>query len=199
MISVAHVLPDGTVKESFEMADGMTLEQAARTICPDSGGKFPAPVIAIVGSKPAVRELGDWEYPLGDGALVQFRQLALGGGGGGGSNPLQMVLQIAIIALAVATSVFLGPGAFGIAGLGLNSFVASLAGAGVMILGTMLMGQLFPQSLPQGQLSANAAAAASPTYSINASGNQARLYQPEPEGFGRMKIVPDFVANTWTQ
>ena len=106
MISVAHVLPDGTVKESFEMADGMTLEQAARTICPDSGGKFPAPVIAIVGSKPAVRELGDWDYPLGDGALVQFRQLALGGGGGGGSNPLQMVLQIAIIALAVAASVF---------------------------------------------------------------------------------------------
>ena len=34
MISVAHVLPDGSVKESFEMADGMTLEQAARTICP---------------------------------------------------------------------------------------------------------------------------------------------------------------------
>lgn len=199
MISVAHVLPDGSVKESFEMADGMTLEQAARTICPDSGGKFPAPVIAIVGSKPAVRELGDWDYPLGDGALVQFRQLAMGGGGGGGSNPLQMVLQIAIIALAVATSVFLGPGAFGIAGLGLNSFVASLAGAGVMILGTMLMGQLSPQNLPQGQLSANAAAAASPTYSINASGNQARLYQPEPEGFGRMKIVPDFAADTWTQ
>lgn len=198
MISVAHVLPDGSVKESFEMADGMTLEQAARTICPDSGGKFPAPVIAIVGSKPAVRELGDWDYPLGDGALVQFRQLAMGGGGGG-SNPLQMVLQIAIIALAVATSVFLGPGAFGIAGLGLNSFVAGLASAGVMILGTMLMGQLFPQSLPQGQLSANAAAAASPTYSINASGNQARLYQPEPEGFGRMKIVPDFAADTWTQ
>ena len=199
MISVAHVLPDGSVKESFEMADGMTLEQAARTICPDSGGKFPAPVIAIVGSKPAVRELGDWDYPLGDGALVQFRQLAMGGGGGGGSNPLQMVLQIAIIALAVATSVFLGPGAFGIAGLGLNSFVASLAGAGVMILGTKLMGQLSPQNLPQGQLSANAAAAASPTYSINASGNQARLYQPEPEGFGRMKIVPDFAADTWTQ
>lgn len=198
MISVDYVLPDGVVKESFEMADGMTLEQAARTLFPDSGGKFPAPAIAIVGSKPAVRELGDWEYPLA-GARVQFRQLAMGGGGGGGSNPLQMVLQIAIIALAVATSVFLGPGAFGIAGLGLSSFVANLAGAGVMLLGTMLMGQLFPQNMPQGQLGANAAAAASPTYSINASGNRARLYQPEPEGFGRMKIVPDFVADTWTQ
>lgn len=202
MISVAHVLPDGTVKESFEMADGMTLEQAARTICPDSGGKFPAPVIAIVGSKPAVRELGDWDYPLADGALVQFRQLALGGGGGGGSNPLQMVLQIAIIALAVAASVFTAGSSLFAAGgalAGMGGLFGGLAGAGVMILGTMLMGQLFPQSLPQGQLSANAAAAASPTYSINASGNQARLYQPEPEGFGRMKIVPDFVANTWTQ
>lgn len=200
MISVAHVLPDGTVKESFEMADGMTLEQAARTICPDSGGKFPAPVIAIVGSKPAVRELGDWDYPL-SGARVQFRQLALGGGGGG-SNPLQMVLQLAIIALAVAASVFTAGSSLFAAGgalAGMGGLFGGLAGAGVMLLGTMLMGQLFPQSLPQGQLGANAAAAASPTYSINASGNQARLYQQEPEGFGRMKVVPDFVANTWTQ
>lgn len=201
MISVTHVLPDGTVKESFEMADGMTLEQAARTIFPDSEGRFPAPVIAIVGSKPAVRELGDWNYPL-SGACVQFRQLALGGGGGGGSNPLQIVMQVAVIVLAAAAAAFTGGTSFlGIAGLGLGwgTLAGGLVGAGAMMLGTMLMGALFPQSLPQGQLGANAAAAASPTYSINSSGNQARLYQPEPEGFGRMKIVPDFVANTWTQ
>lgn len=130
---------------------------------------------------------------------MQFRQLAMGGGGG--SNPLQMVMQIAVIALAVAASWYIGgSGVFlGIEALGMGTFAGGLAGAGVMLLGTMLMGTLFPQKMPQGQLGASGAEQASPTYSINASGNQARLYQPEPEGFGRMKIVPDFVASTWTQ
>lgn len=200
MISIDYVLPDGTVRDSFEMADGHTLQQAAITLFPDEGGRFPGPVIAIVGSRPAVRELGDWAIPLGDGARVQFRQLAQGGGGGG-SNPLQLVMQIAVIALAVAASWYIGgTGALlGVEALGMGTLAGGLAGAGVMLLGTMLMGALFPAQMPQGQQGASNAEQASPTYSINASGNQARLYQPEPEGFGRMKIVPDFVADTWMQ
>lgn len=203
MIDISYVLPDGEVKKSVILKDGLTLNQSAEILFPDEGGKFPAPVIAVVGSKPAVRELGDWDFPLSD-ACVQFRQLALGGGGG--SNPLQMVMQIAVIALAVTASMWVGgtglfaaEGILSGMGLGLGSFAGGLAGAGVMLLGSMLTGALFPQKMPQGQLGASSAAQASPTYSINASGNQARLYQTEPEGFGRMKIVPDFVANTWTQ
>ncbi|HJA77553.1 MAG TPA: phage tail protein [Candidatus Desulfovibrio gallistercoris] len=197
---VDYILPDGTIQETIELADGLTLEQAARTLCPDTGGKFPSPVIALVGDTPAVRELGDWEYPL-FGAQVQFRALAMGGGGGG-SNPLQMVMQIAIIALAATAAAFTGGTAlFGIAGLGLGlgTLAGGLAGTAVMLLGTMLMGALFQQKTPSGQLGAFDAAQASPTYSINASGNQIRMYQVEPECFGRMKIVNDFVANTWTQ
>ena len=197
---VDYILPDGTIQETIELADGLTLAQAARTLFPDTEGTFPSPVIALVGDTPAVRELGDWEYPL-YGAQVQFRALAMGGGGGGGSNPLQMVMQVAIIALAAAATWYIGgSGAFlGISALELGGLAGGLAGAGIMILGTLLMGALFPQKTPSGQLGALDAAQASPTYSINASGNQIRLYQVEPEGFGRMKIVNDYVANTWTQ
>lgn len=197
---VDYILPDGTIQETIELADGLTLEQAARTLFPDTEGTFPAPVIALVGDTPAVRELGDWEYPL-YGAQVQFRALAMGGGGGGGSNPLQMVMQVAIIALAAAATWYIGgTGAFlGISALGLDGLAGGLAGAGIMILGTLLMGALFQQKTPSGQLGALDAAQASPTYSINASGNQIRMYQVEPECFGRMKIVNDYVANTWTQ
>lgn len=204
MLIVECISPDGLLQERFEMADGMTLNQAACTICPDSGGKFPVPTIAFVGAKPAVKELGDWDYSLSD-AKIQFRQLAMGGGGGGGSNPLQMVLQIAIIAAAAFATWYIGgTGAFlGISGafegLGFGGFAGALAGGAVMMLGTLLMGALFPNKLPQGQMGAMSAEQASPTYSINASGNQARLNQPEPELFGTMKIVPDFVANTWTE
>ncbi len=189
MISVIYVLPDGTVRESFEMADGMTLDQAARAVCPDTAGKFPAPVIAIVGDRPAVRKLGDWDCPLSD-ARVQFRQLALGGGGG--SNALQVVLQLAIVAAAIATQQYVA----GLEALGESAaFFGGLAGATVLLVGSLALSALFPQ----GQLSASSAESASPTYSINSSGNQARLYQTEPEGFGRMKITPDFVAQTWTE
>lgn len=200
MISVEYVSADGTVKDRFELADGMTLEQAARTMFPDTEGKFPVPTIALVGSTPAVRELGDWQWPLKDDC-VQFRQLAMGGGGG--SNPLQMVLQVALIAAATAATIWMGGegGLLMAAGLGLNTanFVAGMIGTGIMMLGTMLMGALFQNKQPQSQLGAQSAEQASPTYSINASGNQARLYQQEPELFGRMKITPDFVSNTWTQ
>lgn len=193
---VDYILPDGTIQETIDLADGLTLEQAARTLFPDTEGKFPAPVIALVGDTPAIRELGDWNFPL-HGAQVQFRALAMGGGGGG-SNPLQMVMQIAIIALAAAATWYIGGLGGTFLGLGMG-FWGGMAGAGIMMLGTLLMGALFQQQLPSGQLGALNAAQASPTYSINSSGNQIRMYQVEPECFGRMKIVNDFVANTWTQ
>lgn len=204
MLEVAYYSFDGNLIDCFVMADGMTLDQAARTINPDTGGKFCVPVIAVVGDKPAIRRLGDWDYKLSN-AKIQFRQLAMGGGGGGGSNPLQMVMQIAIIALAVTASMWVGgTGLFAAGGLlegmglELGATWGAIAGAGIMMLGTMLMGALFQQKLPSGQMGAMSAEQASPTYSINASGNQARLNQTEPEGFGEMKIVPDFIANTWT-
>ena len=206
---VEYILPDGEIKDVFELADGLTLQQAACTLFPDTEGKFPAPVIALVGDQPAVRELGDWDYPLSGNVCIQFRQLAMGGGGGGdgGSNPLQMVMQIAVVVLAaVATFYIGGAGGWAVAAgftAGQAAFMGALAGATIMALGTLAISAIFPTNTPSisssGQMSAREAEAASPTYNINASGNQARLYQPEPEGFGRMKIVPDFVAQTWSQ
>lgn len=201
MLIVEYLTPDGLLKESFEMADGMTVNQAARTICPDSEGKFPAPTIAIVGAKPAVKNLGDWDCSLAN-TRVQFRELAMGGGGGG-SNTLQMVMQVALVAIATALTWWAGGAGGWLVSAGLTaaqaSFAASMMGMAVMMLGSMLIGALFPNKTPQGQAAAMNAEQASPTYSINASGNQARLYQVEPELFGRMKIKPDFVANTWTE
>lgn len=200
MLRVELVSPDGLVKDAFDMADGMTLSQAVRTLYPDDGGNFPVPTVALVGAKAAVRELGDYDVPL-SGCYVQFRQLPCGGGGGGGSNAMQIVMQVAVIALAAAATWYVGgTGAIaGISALGLGSAMGGLAGAGVMVLGTLLMGALCNQTpIPQGQLGSTAAAQSSPTYSINSSGNTARLYQQEPEIFGNMRVVPDYGAKTWT-
>lgn len=200
MLRVELVSPDGLVRDAFEMADGMTLDEAVRTLYPDGGGNFPAPTVALVGARAAVRELGDYDIPLAE-CYIQFRQLACGGGGGGGSNAMQVVMQVAVLALAAAATWYVGgTGAIaGITALGLGSTWGGLAGAGVMVLGTLLMGALCNQTpIPQGQLGSTAAAQSSPTYSINSSGNTARLYQQEPEIFGRMRVVPDYGAKTWT-
>lgn len=183
----------------LEMEDGKTIRDAALLLYPETEGNLPAPAIAIVGDTPALRDKGEWDIELAE-TQIQFREIAMGGGGGG-SNPLQTILQIVVVVVAALATWYVGgTGAIGaVSALGYGSFAGAMAGAAVMALGTLLMGVLFKQGLPGGQAGALDAAQASPTYNINASGNQARLYQPEPEGFGRMKIVPDFVANTWMQ
>lgn len=199
MNRVVYILPDGRIESRSEFADGMTLDLIANAMYPESDGKFPGPVMALVGDTPAVRSLGDWDLPL-ENTEVTFRQIVMGGGGGGGgSNTLQVVMQVAVIALAAVATYFTGGALTPVLGKAAAGIFGGLAGTAVMLLGTMLMGALFQQNMPSAQVPQLDAAQASPTYSINASGNQARLYQPEPEGFGRMKIVPDFVANTWTQ
>lgn len=200
MITIDYIAQDGKLIKTFQMKNELSLDDIAQEICIETKGKFPVPTIALVGSKPAVKKYGDWKIKLSN-ATVQFRQLVMGDGGGGGSNPMQMIMQVAIIALAAAATWYIGgTGAFmGINALGMGSLWGGLAGAGIMMLGTMLMGALFQQKLPQGQVGAMNAEQSSPTYNINSSGNRARLYQQEPECFGRMKIVPDFVANSWTQ
>ena len=83
--------------------------------------------------------------------------------------------------------------------MGVSTSTANVI-AGAVSMGIMMAGSLIANGLAksQGQISAASAETASPTYSINASGNIARIGQPEPEGFGRMQIVPDYVSQPWT-
>ena len=78
--------------------------------------------------------------------------------------------------------------------------MTGLVNGAIMMGATALVGALGGFSgVPSGLSGAYDAATASPTYNINSSGNQARLYQPEPEGFGRMQITPDYIATPWVQ
>ena len=201
---VEYILPDGEIRETFELADGLTLQQAACTLFPDTEGRFPAPVIAVVGGKPAVRALGDWDFPLHGAGRIQFRQLPMGGGGGGGgSDPGRTIAMVAVTIAAVVTSALTYGAAAPAWGATYAAMFAGLASAAVMTAGTLLVSALFPTNLPNagasGQLQARDNEAASPTYDINASGNQARLYQPEPHLFGRMRIKADYVAKYWSR
>ena len=167
--------------------------------------EFLAPTIAVAGGRPVLRENDGWSLPIAPHAIVIFVELPLGGGGG--SNPLTAILGVvAAVALAFSPggqlALGLGmTGSFGALGLSAGGMILSGVVNGAIMLGaTALVGALGGfSSVPSGLSGAYGAATASPTYNINSGGNQARLYQPEPEGFGRMKITPDYIATPWVQ
>lgn len=108
--------------------------------------------------------------------IVVFHRPVLGGGGG--SNVLRIVLQ-------VAAFTFLGPGAFGIQGIGLVGLNLAMASIGASLLINALI-PIDQSNVPSG------IGTESPTFS--AGGNQARIDQPIPELFGHMASFPDFAC-----
>ena len=196
----AVLICGGRERARVKAGGAVSLRELAARLHPGSGD-FLAPTIAVMGGEAVLRENDGWARPVDPSAVVLFIELPMGGGGG--SNPLTAILGV-VAAVVLAWN----PGGW-IAGAGLLGFAeGSIAYGltmglvnGALIAGTtMLVGALGGfSSMPSGLSGAYGAAAASPTYNINSSGNQARLYQPEPEGFGRMQIVPDYVVTPWVQ
>jgi hypothetical protein len=193
MAKITYIRGLNVVAE-FELAEGLTLNQAKKTLCPDTG-EFPTKTIAIVGADICFRK--DWDEPLQAEVCVTFidKVAGGGGGGGGGKNVLQILGAVVLLAVAVlswGTSAGLWAGLSAWQQVGLT-----VLGMGLSLIGSM-MNQQKP-NIPGMNMGALNAAQASPTYNINSTGNQARLWQVEPEGFGRMRVVPDFVAQTYVE
>jgi hypothetical protein len=149
------------------------------------------PVICKLNNVPVLRR--DWSSTfIKDNDQLAFVAMPLGGGGG--SNPLKMVLTIALLYYA-------GPLATNIGAMtGIQSQLGmALLKAGITFVGQALINALIPApSLPKPQAQAQMAAA-SPTYTLSAQGNQARIGQAIPVLYGRMKVYPDFAAQPYAE
>lgn len=145
----------------------------------------------------------DWATTvIGPGDVCQFITMPAGsgGGGGGGSNPLRIVMTLAVIVAAY----YFGPAlATGMFGAEVSAGAIAATQAGLAFVGTALVSAVLPAPKPavpsMDWASPGSASAPSPTYSLAAQGNQARLEQPIPEWFGRNMIVPDFAAAAYTE
>ncbi len=167
--------------------------KSIKELAPD----WPLPYIVFVDNEPILR--ADWELVPEDEQTVFFVDVQLipqGGGGGGNSDPLRTVLMIAIIVMAPEIGAFMGPGIFGAGVLGLSAttWTGIAMFAGMSLLNAILP----PPKLPTNQQAA-ALAAPSPTYSLQAQGNTARLDGAIPEHFGRMLAYPDFAAQPYSE
>lgn len=145
------------------------------------------PHICLLNGRPVLR--AEWGRRVRDGDVVAFVLLPQGGGG---SNPLRLILQLAIIYVAVQFGGPLG------GALGFSGATASAVGAAIIsVAGNVLLNALVP--LPKLGGNYAASAAASPTYSLSASGNQARIEQPIPVIYGRHVVYPDFAAQPYVE
>ena len=150
--------------------------------------QFIYPTFCLFNEEPLLRK--DWEINITDNDMIIFIVLPQGHHHGGGKI-LRSVLSIAVMVAAPMAGSALA-GAFGVTG----AFATAAITAGVAVSGAVLLNVLVPPPTP----SANRVSGfgntptPSPTYSLQAQGNQARLGQPIPVIYGRHMIYPDLAA-----
>ena len=154
--------------------------------------EFDHPTICLRNASPVLR--GSWDETfVADGDLVVFVPLPQGGGGGG-KNPLRTILMLAVMVAAPYLGGLIA-GAIGVT----STIGISLITAGVALVGTTLVNVLLPPPKPAAPSFGKGVPSPSPTYSLTAQGNQARLTQPIPVVYGRHRVYPDLAATPWAE
>jgi sulfur carrier protein ThiS len=147
------------------------------------------PVICLHNGAPVLR--ARWKRTVvEDGDLVAFVTLPQGGGGGAS----KVFAAIALIVIAI----FAPYAAAAI--VGATSGVAFTAVTiGITLLGAALVNALLPPPRTTSAQQSSDLAAASPTYSISAQGNQVALGSPIPVQYGRHLLYPSFAAQPYLE
>ena len=155
--------------------------------------EFERPTICLFNGEAVLRD--QWnKITIGLSDIVTFITLPQGGGGGGGKI-LRSVLTIAVMVAAPYAGAALA-GAIGVT----STVGIALVTAGVAFAGSALLNVLVPPPVPSTSLNSGFGntPAASPTYSLQAQGNQARLSQPIPVIYGRHIVYPDLAATPYS-
>ena len=153
--------------------------------------RTPDPVICILNGRPVLR--AEWTRRVCDGDVVVFSVLPQGGGGD--SNPIAAIAMIAVMYFTMGA----GSAAWAGAGGATATLGGTIVGSGMFIAGSMLVNSVLGPIYPPSTMQASALAAPSPTYSLQAQGNTARLGAAIPELFGRQLIYPDYAALPYSE
>ncbi|MEN9923919.1 MAG: hypothetical protein RL268_45 [Pseudomonadota bacterium] len=150
------------------------------------------PHICLLNGRPVLR--AEWGRKVRDGDVVAFVVLPRGDGG---SNPLRLLATLAVMYLAYTYGGPLGAKLAGSAAAA-TAGQAAIGTALIMTAGNVLVNALIPPPRMDAGSWGNAQAA-SPTYSLASSGNQARLGGPIPVVYGRHIVYPDFAAQPYIE
>lgn len=182
MARVLHVrnvmAPQIGAQAATEAADGLTVSEVIRS----QGWRLSPRTVLVRGGELVKR--ADWDtVPLGanDDALL----IAIPAGDQGGSG--QQASQILTVLAQIAAVVFLGP-IYG-------TLAAAAIGVAVGVGSALVQSVIFQ---PKKQAPFEQQGPISPTYSLQAQTNQARIGAAIPEVFGRHKIICDLISQPYT-
>ena len=152
-----------------------------------------APMVCLIDGVPMKREW--WmERPVCEGDRIQFAPVYLGGGGGSRG----ILGAIASIALSFFIPGFVAGWGMPFSTNGLISgmtFAGHLVSAGLILLGNALISAVI--GTPSG--SVGQGDVASSVYSVDTQGNAARIFQPIPVQYGRMKYYPNYASQPYSE
>lgn len=150
--------------------------------------KCDYPVICLYNGRPLLR--AGWKRRVRHGDVIAFVARPRGGGGGGGLLRIAATFALAVAAPWAATAMGFSAGTLGFA----------MVSAAISVVGGLVLNAMLPgPRLPQSQAVAADIQAASPTYSLGAQGNAARLEQPIPVQYGRLPGYLDFAATPYQE
>lgn len=158
--------------------------------------KTQLPFIAVLNGVPVIRANDGWNKVVKHGDILVFVERPLGGGGG--SNPLKVVLMIGLSLAAPGLGNLLAGNLAAVSAFGSVTF-GQLAAGLIGIAGKMVINAMMPDAAgSSSRLRAQQTQQPSPTYTLSAQGNSARLLEPIPVQYGRHLCYPDYAAEPYT-
>lgn len=129
-----------------------------------------------------------WCEKVTDNDVIQFVVLPAGGGG---SNIGRFVATIAVMAFAAWAPA-------GLFGMTAGTLGAGAVSGAIGLVGSALVNAILPATAAS-MGSGYSTQGASPTYSVSAQGNSARIGSPIPVQYGRLRAYPDFAAQPYVE
>lgn len=109
-----------------------------------------------------------------------------------GRNSMSILAMVAIIVIAIFAP-YLAAGIMGTT-VGAMGAAGAMLSAGIVMVGTALVNAVITPKDPKQE-----SATVSNTYNVALSANQARLNQPIPVGYGRVRSFPDYAAQPYSE
>jgi hypothetical protein len=169
---------DGTKIEVLPFKEGATLWDIYNS---DAVPK-DMPVLCLLNDEPVMR--ADWGQLVDPNNAPLFVTLPSGGNGGFKT----IIRVVALLAIAIAAP-YIAPV---IAGVGATAGTLAAISAGITLVGGLIINMIIPAAPPP---KPGDAAEVSPTYNTSAQGTRARLFQPVPVQYGRIKMTPDWASD----
>jgi hypothetical protein len=142
------------------------------------------PTILEINGEPVLRR--SWaRRRIAASDAVRFVSYPLGGGG---NNTTKQIIGLTAL-IAVSAFALWVPGAIGLVGLAAYATTAAIGIGGSLLINALVS--------PKQGATNSPTATQDQIYTVQAQGNAAKLGQPLPVWYGRLKAYPDFAATPW--